>query len=122
MGKKVSDFLNETISLNLGQIKPTYKPGYKLSVLNEIYPIGLTKVLQEAITNMDKKLHGFARADAILTGVETRTSSPIKILRENFHTLEYKNLRPIGEGAGYAGGIISSCLDGLKCAIEILEG
>ncbi len=120
--QKVCDFLNETISLNLGQIKPTYKPGYKLSALNEIYPIGLTKVLQEAILNMDKKLHGFARADAILTGVETRTSSPIKILRENFHTLEYKNLRPIGEGAGYAGGIISSSLDGLKCAIEILEG
>ena len=65
---------------------------------------------------------GFANDDAILTGVETRTSSPVRIVRKNYRTEKYKNLYPIGEGAGYSGGIISSALDGIKCAIEILEG
>lgn len=69
-----------------------------------------------------KKIDAFSQGDAILTGVETRTSSPIRIERDrNYSTIKYKNLRPIGEGAGYAGGIVSSALDGLKCAISILE-
>lgn len=120
--QKVCDFLADKESTSLGKIIPTYKPGYKLTSLNDIYSPSINKVLKEAILSMDKKLHGFANNDAILTGVETRTSSPVRILRKDYHTLEYNNLRPIGEGAGFAGGIVSSALDGLKCAIEILEG
>ena len=71
---------------------------------------------------MDKRVNGFCDDDAILTGVETRTSSPIRIVRKDYRSERIKNLYPIGEGAGYSGGIISSALDGLKCAIEILEG
>lgn len=94
--------------------------GYKLANLNEIYPAKINSAIKEALEVFDKRLTGFKNPDAILTGVETRTSSPVRIVRENYST-KYKNLRPIGEGAGYAGGIVSSALDGLKCAIEILE-
>ena len=68
----------------------------------------------------DKKLKGFAHPDALLTGVETRTSSPVRLLRKDYHSLEFDTLHPIGEGAGYAGGIVSSALDGVKCALQLL--
>lgn len=120
--QRLEDFLEDRPSQGPGKIIPSYKPAYKFTNLNNLYEPSITKVLKEAIDSMDKKLKGFGDKDAILTGAETRTSSPIRILRESYHTLEFKNLRPIGEGSGYAGGIISSALDGLKCAIEILEG
>ncbi|MFQ9998660.1 MAG: FAD-dependent oxidoreductase, partial [Anaerococcus obesiensis] len=82
----------------------------------------INKAIKLALIDFSKKMKAFSDGDAILTGVETRTSCPIRIERnKNYSTLKFKNLRPIGEGAGYAGGIISSALDGLKCAIEILE-
>lgn len=118
--QRLGDFFDNKISDNFGKVHPSIKNGYKFSNLNEIYPEKINSAIKEALLVFDKKLAGFADSDAILTGVETRTSSPIRIERENYST-KYKNLRPIGEGAGFSGGIISSALDGLKCAIEILE-
>ena len=120
--QKVGDYINGLVSKDLGEIKPTYKPGYKFADLNEIYPEKINEAIKLALVDFSKKIKAFSDDDAILTGVETRTSCPIRIERnKNYSTLKFKNLRPIGEGAGYAGGIISSALDGLKCAIEILE-
>lgn len=119
--QRLEDFFLNRVTKDFGKVKPSYRPKTKFANLNEIYPELITKTIKESLLNFDKRLNGFADKDAILTGVETRTSSPVRIDRENYHTFEFKNLRPIGEGAGYAGGIISSSLDGLKCAIEILE-
>lgn len=120
--QRVEDFLLNRKTEKFGKVKPSYRPETTFANLNEIYPEIITKTIKEAIKNLDKKLKGFADKDAVLTGVETRTSSPVRLNRENYHTKEFKNLFPIGEGAGYSGGIISSSLDGVKCAIEILEG
>lgn len=118
--QRLEDFYKDRPTTKLGSIKPSIMTGFKLSNLNEIYPAKINYAIKEALEVFDKRLHGFKNPDAILTGVETRTSSPVRIVRENY-TSKYKNLRPIGEGAGYAGGIVSSALDGLKCAIEVLE-
>jgi len=120
--QRVLDFLDNKATTELGKVKPTIKPGYKLSNLNEIYPDSVNDAIKSALLYMDKRVHGFANEDAILTGVETRTSSPIRINRNNYRSEKLKNLYPIGEGAGYSGGIISSALDGIKCVLEILEG
>lgn len=118
----VGDYIKGEISKDLANIKPTYKPSYKFCDLNQIYPEKINQAIKLALIDFSKKIDAFSQDDAILTGVETRTSCPIRIERnKNYSTLKFKNLRPIGEGAGYAGGIISSALDGLKCAIEILE-
>ncbi|MSS78361.1 NAD(P)-binding protein [Anaerococcus sp. WCA-380-WT-2B] len=120
--QRVDDYLNGKVTSKIGKIKPSYSPSFKFSDLNKIYPKKINDSIKLALKNFSKKIDAFSQADAILTGVETRTSSPIRIERKNdYRTLKYNNLRPIGEGAGYAGGIISSALDGLKCAIAILE-
>lgn len=120
--QKVDDYINGKITTKLGRIKPSYTPSYKFADLNEIYPKKINDAIKIALKNFSNKIEAFSSKDAILTGVETRTSSPIRIERnKSYSSIKYKNLRPIGEGAGYAGGIISSALDGLKCAIEILE-
>lgn len=118
--QRLEDFYKDRPTTKLGPIKPSIMTGFKLANLNEIYPEKINSAIKEALEVFDKRLAGFKNPDAILTGVETRTSSPVRIVRENYST-KYKNLRPIGEGAGYAGGIVSSALDGLKCAIEVLE-
>lgn len=118
--QRLEDLYKDRPTTKLGPIKPSIMTGYKLTNLNEIYPEKINSAIKEALEVFDKRLAGFKNPDAILTGVETRTSSPVRIVRENYST-KYRNLRPIGEGAGYAGGIVSSALDGLKCAIEILE-
>lgn len=120
--QKLSDYIKGNISKDLGKVSPSYKPSYKFADLNEIYPKKINESIKLALKSFSKKIHAFKDSDAILTGVETRTSSPVRIERDkNYSSLKYKNLRPIGEGAGYAGGIISSALDGLRCAIKILE-
>ena len=79
--------------------------------------------MKEAILEFDKRLHGFAENDAVLTGVETRSSSPVQITRnkETLNSVNIEGLYPCGEGAGYAGGIMTAAIDGLKCAIKIIE-
>ena len=82
------------------------------------------ETMKEAIIELDKKLHGFAEKDAVLTGVETRSSSPVQIIRdkESLNSVNVKGLYPCGEGAGYAGGIMTASIDGIKCAIKVAKG
>ena len=119
--QKFSDFLNNTKSTSIGIIKPSYKPGITLSDLNTILPTFVAETLKEGILYFDTKLHGFANPDAILTGVETRSSSPVKIVRDELFVSNILGLYPCGEGPGYAGGIMSAAVDGIKCATAVLE-
>lgn len=119
----VGDFLNDKVSTCLGDVEPSYKPGYTFVDLRECLPEFVTKSMKEALISLDGKLNGFARHDAVLTGVETRSSAPIRIVRDE-NTLEsvnVKSLYPCGEGAGYAGGIVTAAVDGIKCAEKIIE-
>ena len=116
----VGDFLQNKESKNLGEVKPSYTPGVNLSSISAVLPPKIVSVMQKAITEMDKKLKGFAKYDALLTAPETRSSSPIRILRDETFQSEVKGLYPCGEGAGYAGGITSAAADGLKVAESIV--
>lgn len=118
--QRFEDFENDVKSIHIGEIKPTYKPGVTLSNLNEILPDFISKTLIEGIKYFDKSIKGFAHPDAILTGVETRSSSPVQITRNENKQSNIKGLYPCGEGAGYAGGIMSAAVDGIKCAIAVL--
>lgn len=121
--QKVGDFLRGEISKEIGSVVPTIKPGYVFKDLNQIYPEKINSFIKNALINMGKKLKGFDMEDAILTGVETRTSCAVRFDRdENLRSLSLSNLLCIGEGAGYAGGIVSSAIDGIKAAEVIVEG
>ncbi|MGF1520474.1 MAG: NAD(P)/FAD-dependent oxidoreductase [Nodosilinea sp.] len=116
-GQLVGDFLANRPSTAFGEVLPSYKPGVKLGDLSESLPDYAIAALREAIPAFDRKIHGFAMADAVLTGVETRTSSPIRIQRnEQFESINTAGLYPAGEGAGYAGGILSAGIDGIRVA------
>lgn len=121
--QRVEDFIKNNPTYEFGRIKPTYMPGVTGANLNEILPEFVSETMKEAIVELDKKLHGFADKDAVLTGVETRSSSPVQITRdkENLNSTNVQGLYPCGEGAGYAGGIMTAAIDGLKCAIKVLE-
>ena len=121
--QRVEDFLENKTTTNLGKLKPTYMPGVTFANLNEILPEFVSNTLKEGLTELDKKLHGFAEHDAIMTGVETRSSSPVQITRdkETMNSINVQGLYPCGEGAGYAGGIMTAAIDGIKCAIKIIE-
>jgi uncharacterized FAD-dependent dehydrogenase len=117
----VGDFLSGTASSKLGEIKPSYMPGVRLTDLHLCLPEYVTTTLKEALKDFNRKVKGFAREDALMTGVETRTSAPIRIVRkENMESENIENLYPIGEGAGYAGGIISAAVDGIKAAEKVM--
>ena len=120
--QKFSDFLENRETTHFGTIFPSTRK-YKMSNLRGIYPKIVEDMIIEAIFSMDKKLKGFASKDSILSGVETRSSSPIRMKRdENLNSLGYENLYVIGEGSGYSGGIVSSAIDGIKAAENILRG
>ena len=119
--QRVEDFLKNTKSSTVGTIKPSYLPGVTLSNLNEILPKFVSDTLKEGILYFDKKLTGFANPDSLLTGVETRSSSPVKIVRNENLLSNIKGVYPCGEGAGYAGGITSAAVDGIKCAISLMR-
>ena len=122
--QKIEDFLNNKETAEFGEIKPTYMPGVTGANLNKILPKFVSETMKEAIIEFDKKLYGFADKDAILTGVETRSSSPVQITRDknSLNSVNIQGLYPCGEGAGYAGGIMTAAVDGIKCAINVLEG
>jgi uncharacterized protein len=116
-GQLVGDFLAAQASTQLGIVKPSYKPSVHLCDLSSSLPDYAIAAIREAIPAFDKQLAGFAMHDAVLTGVETRTSSPIRIERgDDYQSLNTKGLYPAGEGAGYAGGILSAGVDGIKVA------
>ena len=119
--QKVGDFLNNTISKEIGSVIPSYLPGTTLSNLNDILPEFVSSTLKEGLLYFDKKLNGFANPDAILTGVETRSSSPVKVPRDDFLVSNIKGIYPCGEGAGYAGGIMSASVDGIKTSLAIMS-
>jgi len=117
----VGDFLADRPSKALGNIEPTYRPGWRLTQLNDCLPDYVTETLRLALPFFEKKLPGFARADALLTGVETRSSSPLRIVRDEFFESNIRGLYPAGEGAGYAGGIMSSAVDGIRAAEALIR-
>lgn len=106
-----------------GRVEPTYARGVCEADLRKLYPAEITSVLQKGLLNFDTKLAGFAAADAVLTGPETRTSSPVRIVRnaQSLEAVGAEGLYPCAEGAGYAGGIMSAAADGIRCAEKVLE-
>lgn len=120
--QRVCDFIENKASTKIGDVKPSVGPDFTPTDLNKCLPDFITNSMRQAIVQMDKKLHGFSYGDAVLTGVETRSSSPIRIMRNNnLQSVSVAGLYPCGEGAGYAGGIISAAVDGIKCAEKIIE-
>ncbi|WP_296891571.1 NAD(P)/FAD-dependent oxidoreductase [Thiobacillus sp.] len=116
-GQLVGDFLEGKSSTQLGSVEPSYKPGVHLTDLASALPDYAVEAIREALPAFDQQIKGFAMKDAVLTGVETRTSSPVRITRgDDFQSLNVKGLYPAGEGAGYAGGILSAGVDGIKVA------
>lgn len=116
------DFAQDRISSAFGEVQPTYAAGTAFAPLSDVLPKTATEALKAAIPDMDKRLKGFASPYAVLTGVETRFSSPVKILRgENGESVSLKGFYPCGEGSGYSGGITSSAADGLATAEKIFN-
>lgn len=113
----IGDFLSGKTSADLGDVKPSYTPGITLTDLSNVVPDFVTHAIREAIPAFDRQIKGFAKRDGLLTGVETRTSSPICIKRgADYQSVNVTGLYPAGEGAGYAGGIWSAGIDGIRVA------
>ena len=119
--QRLEDFLAGKISTDIGAIRPSYQPGVTLSDLNKLLPAYLCEELKEGLRVFGRKLPGFDCADAMLTGVESRSSSPVRILRnsETMESISLSGLYPMGEGAGYAGGIMSAAMDGIRAAQKL---
>lgn len=118
----VGDFLKDRVSDKFGEVTPTYANGTTFSDMRAVLPKGVISALKAGLLDMDKRLKGFASSSAVLTGVESRTSSPVRIERdESFQSVSVKGIFPCGEGAGYAGGITSSAVDGIKVADAVYK-
>lgn len=119
----VGDFIANRPSSQLGEVQPSYKPGIKLGDLSQALPAYAIDAIREALPAFGKTIKGFDRADAVLTGIETRTSSPVRITRarDSLQSINTRGLFPAGEGAGYAGGILSAGVDGIKVAEAVAE-
>jgi uncharacterized FAD-dependent dehydrogenase len=125
--QKVGDFLAGRASTELGSVEPSYTPGIRLTDLARCLPDYVVEAMREGLRAFDKEIAGFAMNDALLTGVETRTSSPVRITRDDvFQSLNTRGLYPAGEGAGYAGGILSAGVDGIRVAeavaLDLVDG
>jgi len=119
--QRVEDFLENRPSQGPGRVKPSYRPGVKWTDLRECLPAFVCDALAQALPLLERKLPGFAAGDAVLTAVESRSSSPVRILRDETLQSPLRGLYPCGEGAGYAGGILSAAADGLRCAEKMIE-
>ena len=117
----VGDFLADRPSHELGAVRPTCPTGVLLGDIAQVLPARVIEVMRAALVQMDQKLKGFALPDAVLTAPETRSSSPVRILRDEFLQSNLRGLYPCGEGAGYAGGIVSAAVDGIRCAEMVLR-
>jgi len=116
-GQLVGDFIADRPSTAFGSVQPSYKPGVTLGDLSSSLPDYAIQAIREALPAFDRQIRGYAMQDAVLTGVETRTSSPVRIKRgDDYQSLNTAGLYPAGEGAGYAGGILSAAVDGIKVA------
>lgn len=119
--QRVADFQAHRPSTTPGSVQPTYRPGVTWTDLHEVLPKVLTDALEEALPVLEKRLPGFAPADAVLTAPESRSSSPVRLLRDETRQSGLRGLYPAGEGAGYAGGIMSAAVDGILSAEALLE-
>ena len=119
--QKVGDFLKGVPSTGPGQVLPTYRPGVHWCDLHDVLPEKISRSLAEALPRLDGSLKGYAIPDAVLTAPETRSSSPVRILRDESRQSKLRGLYPTGEGAGYAGGIMSAAIDGIMTAEAIIE-
>ena len=117
----VGDFLSGKPSTGAGQVQPTYRPGVHWCDLHDVLPEKITRSLAQALPLLDGKLKGYSSPDAVMTAPETRSSSPVRILRDETRQSALRGLYPTGEGAGYAGGIMSAAVDGIQTAEAILE-
>ena len=116
----VGDFLAKRPSTGAGEVRPTYRPGVRWCDLHDVLPQRITASIAEALPRLDQKLKGFASYDAVMTAPETRSSSPVRIIRDESRQSQLRGLYPTGEGAGYAGGIMSAAIDGIMTAESIL--
>ena len=116
----VGDFLAGRASTGAKSVRPTYRPGVTYTGLSSCMPEQIIQTLRRALPVFDRKLPGFAQPDAVLTAPETRSSSPVRILRDETMQSSLRGLFPCGEGAGYAGGITSAAVDGMRCAEALL--
>lgn len=115
------DFCENRPSTALGDVAPCIKGAYQLANLREVLPDFISESLIEGIHGFEHQIHGFSREDALFSGVESRTSSPVRIVRDDHYTANFHGLYPCGEGAGYAGGITSAAMDGMKVAEAIIK-
>ena len=115
---RYEDLVNGKVTGKFGKVEPSYKPGVRPADFKEIFPEAILDTLKDGVSEMGRKIKGFDCPDAVLTAVETRSSSPVRILRdrETFRSINVPGIFPCGEGAGYAGGIMSSAIDGINCA------
>lgn len=121
-GQLVGEFVRGEPSTGLGAVQPSYQPGVKLGDLRTSLPDYAIAALRDALPAFGKKIRGFDLPDAVLTGVETRTSSPLRMPRgENLQSINTAGLYPGGEGAGYAGGILSAAVDGIRLAEAVAQ-
>ena len=117
----MGDFLADRPSKKLSFVRPSFTTGVVPSDIRQCLPKKVTDTMAQAIVMMDEKLRGFALPDAVLTAPESRSSSPVRIVRDDIMQSNVRGLYPCGEGAGYAGGIVSAAVDGIKCAHAVLE-
>ena len=115
------DFLHNEKSTTFKSVKPEFKGEYAFANLNELLPEFLNNAIKEGIISFGKKIKGFNDVDSVLAGVESRTSSPVKMYRDEEFVSNIKGIYPSGEGAGYSGGITSSAIDGIKVAEAIIK-
>ncbi len=120
--QRVIDFLRDKETVKFGEVRPSYLPGTEMADMRAVLPVFVIETMKEGLKKLDHKIRSFCEHDAILTAAETRTSSPVRIIRnpETLQSVSVEGLYPCGEGAGYAGGIMSAAVDGLKCAHKIL--
>ena len=118
--QRVGDFLAGVPSTGPGEVKPTYRPGVTWCDLHTVLPEKLTEALKQALPQLDKNLAGFAYEDAVMTAPETRSSSPVRVLRDESRQCQIRGFYPTGEGAGYAGGIMSAAIDGIQSAEALI--
>ena len=117
--QRVEDFLARRPSAGPGRVKPSYRPGVTWCDLRDCLPPFVAEALAEALPVLGKKLRGYDDPDAVLTAVESRSSSPVRIVRDETYQSSLRGLHPCGEGAGYAGGILSAAADGMRCAEQV---
>ena len=118
--QNTTDFLQRRKSVETEKVTPTYPIGYEAADLHALFPAFISNTLESAFYYFERKIKGFA-SESILTGVETRTSAPVRLTRDSrMESLSHRGLYPVGEGAGYAGGIMSAAVDGLRAAERLI--